>query len=118
MRERRELARSRVRRLDMKVARLPNGLRVRIGIGEQKARKAPSERRLADALPAAYQPGMGKTVVAIGGEELRLRGLVANESQENPPVRPASSRVRDGVRRIEPRFDSRPDGGGDVVPGF
>ena len=64
---------------DVEIARLADGGLGRIGIGEHETGKPPGERRLADALAAADQPGVGETALAIGGEQFLFGGLMADQ---------------------------------------
>ena len=50
-------------------------------MGEQKAREAPGERRLADPFRSADDPGLRQLVAAIGVEQFALRRRMAEERQ-------------------------------------
>ena len=60
MRESGQKPRRLVLRVDMEAGGFAHASGVRIGVGEHEPRQTPGERRLADALGAADQPGMGE----------------------------------------------------------
>ena len=78
MGEPREQPRRLMSGLDMEVARLAHRLCRRIRVGEHKAGESPGERRLADPFPAADQPGMGETALAIGRQHFRFGPFMAD----------------------------------------
>ena len=79
--------------LDVQIARLADGRRGRIGVGEHEAGEPPGERRLADPLPAADQPGMGEAALAIGGEQFLFGGLMSDQRSRMARVRRAGQGV-------------------------
>ena len=88
-----EETRRRMAGLDAEVARFAHDRRGRIGIGEYEAGEPPGERRLADPLPAADQPGVGEATLAIGGEQLLLGALMADQRGRMARVRRAGQRI-------------------------
>ena len=90
-----EQPRRRMSGLDMEVARLLHRLCRRIGIGEQKAGESPGERRLADPLLAADQPGVREAALAIGRQHFRFGALVADQR-----IDMARMRARRRARRL------------------
>ena len=74
----RHLPRHRIGRIDGEVLRALHRGRERMAVGEHEARHAIGQRRLADALRAADQPGMRNAPRSIGVQERRL-GLAMPE---------------------------------------
>ena len=81
----------------------------RIGMGEQEAGEAIGERRLADALGAADQPGMVHAAAAIGVEQRALGRRVAE------PLGPLLRR-RPALDGVEARHLLRVGGGHQTCP--
>ena len=77
----------------MEVARLAHRLRGRVRVGEHEAGEPPGERRLADSLPAADQPGMSKAALAIGREHFGFGALMANQRIDMARMGRASQRI-------------------------
>ena len=67
------LARDVIVGIERERLRLLHGRRLRVAMGQHETRHAVGQRRLADALRAADQPGMRNPPAAIGGEQCRLR---------------------------------------------
>src|ERR1700722_16432233 len=93
MGEPREKPRCLMRRVDMEVARFADRFRGWIRVGEHKTSESPGERRLADPLPAANQPGMSETALAIDRQHLRFGALVADQRVDMTRMRRAGERV-------------------------
>ena len=93
MRTGRDLARRRVLRVDRE--RRAAGRR-RAAMGEQEARDPVGERRLADALRAADQPGV---VQAPGGERVEERRLAPRHGRRTPSARADAACRRAGPAR-------------------
>src|ERR1700690_153635 len=79
MGEPREKPRRLMSRLDIEVARLADRLRGGIGVGDHEAGESPGERRLADPLPAADQPGVSEAALAIGRQHFRFGAFMADQ---------------------------------------
>ena len=92
------MPRRRIVWIDVKVGGFAHALGVRIGVGEHEPGETPGERRLADALRAADQPGVGETPVTIGRQQFRLGGRVADERLRVARMRRAGERV--AVRKL------------------
>ena len=85
--------RRRMVRLDIEVKRLAHRLRSRIGVGEHEAGEPPGERRLADSLPAADQPGVGEAPLAIGRKHFRFGALMTDQRIDMARMGRAGQRV-------------------------
>src|SRR5579883_3620973 len=79
MRAGRDLARHRIVGIDRERGRALHVVRERIAMGEHEPRHTIGERRLADALRAAEQPGMRNASAAIGVEQRRFRLAMAEQ---------------------------------------
>ena len=66
-------------RVDCKRVGALHACRQRIAVGEHEARHAVGQRRLADALPASDQPGMGNPPAFVGTEQRRLGVAMAEQ---------------------------------------
>ena len=77
----------------MEIARLADRLCRRVRVGEHEAGEPPGERRLADPLPAADQPGVGEAALAIGREHLRFGALMADQRIDMARMGRAAERV-------------------------
>src|SRR5262245_12022802 len=78
MRTSRDLARNVIVGIDCQGLRALHGGRARISMRQYEARHAVGQRRLADALCTADQPGVRNSSAAIGGKQRRL-GLAMSE---------------------------------------
>src|SRR5262245_63356899 len=67
-----DLSRDVVIRINGQRLRTLHGVRLRMTVRQHKARHAIGQRRRADALRAADQPGMRDSPAAIGGKQRRL----------------------------------------------
>ena len=84
---RRDPARHRMLRIDGERRRLSDFGRRRVGMRQHEARQAISQRRLADALGAGDQEGVGNAAAAIGGKQRRLGAGVAEQHRGRARVR-------------------------------
>ena len=66
--------------VDGEIDRAGNGRRCRIRAGQDEARQAIGERRLADAFRPLDQPGMVHASRTVGIEQCALRGRVAQQA--------------------------------------
>ena len=98
-------------------------------MGEQEAREAPGERRLADPLRSAEDPGLRQPVAPIGVEQLALRRGMAEKRERLARMRRVVEPVALGraggslliarrrLRVEEAGLDELPDRLRDLFPG-
>src|ERR1700722_5304613 len=85
-------------RVDAEVAGLAHRLCGRIGVSERKADEPPGERRLANPLPAADQPGVSEAALAIGRKNFRFGALMTDQRKDMTRMGCAGQRI--GFRKI------------------